>query len=112
MLRFSLALLLVAAIPLTGCVTASSVVPMGRDTYMISSTSGRAFPSRARIHAVKRANEFCDDRKLHMEPVSENSSTGILSQADFVFRCLDENDADYRRPNWHNDRGTVVVEKQ
>jgi hypothetical protein len=93
-------------------VTTSSVVPMGKDTYMISSTSGRAFPERARIYAVKHANAFCDARKLHMEPVSENSSTGMLSQADFVFRCLDENDVDYRRPDWHKDGGTVIIEKQ
>ena len=112
MLRFIPILLFVATLPVTGCVTTSNVVPMGKDTYMISSTSGRAFPERARIYAVKRANSFCDARKLQMEPVSENSSTSILSQAEFVFRCLNENDADYRRPDWHKDSGIVLIEKR
>ncbi len=112
MSKFLPVLLVVTAVSLTACATASKVVPMGRDTYMIDSTSGRAFPGRARMYAVKRANEYCDAQKQHMEPVSENSSTGMLSQAEFVFRCLDENDADYRRPDWHKDGGTVFIEKQ
>jgi hypothetical protein len=101
---------------LSGCELAppqpfSDVVPMGLDTYMLTSenrlgTSGSA----VKADLYRRANAFCEFKGKQLMPVREQSRDGvpgsgsysyvnsIPANAEIQFRCLDSSDPELTRP--------------
>lgn len=95
------ALVLSAAL-LAGCVSSSEIVPMGKDSYMVSGQArGGVMTGRSIIEATKSANAYCERKGLKMMPRNTNtegSATWAAETSTLVFSCLREDDPEYKRP--------------
>jgi hypothetical protein len=95
--------LIALAAALASCATVGSdVVPVGKDTYQLSMTGvGFATQANTNIKALKAANDYCSKMNKHMVP-QHSAESGVYGwsprQDSLVFRCLDENDPAYVRP--------------
>ena len=98
-----------------GCASSTGVIPFGKDTYMIT-TSSALLPfsgSGEQKSALTKALAFCAESGLQMTPVSSQSSTGgDFSTYEFVFRCLAEDDPAYTRPDWGSAPDVVIENRQ
>ena len=75
-----------------GCVSTSNVLELGRDTYAAS----------ARQSAFKTGSEKCNSLGKKFLLTNENVANtrmGIDTTVTLYFRCLDERDSEYVRPN-------------
>jgi hypothetical protein len=82
-----------------GCTT-SDIVPVGRDSFMVSSTSTSDLVS-APIMSAKAANRYCDARGEHMiirRTLTEPMGFGNTSN-NLIFSCVSDSDPEYSRPN-------------
>jgi hypothetical protein len=59
---------------LGGCHTVSDVVPTGRDTYMVTATTG-SLSEDAHVAAIRKANEYCNQRGL-AATITETTTSG------------------------------------
>lgn len=105
----------VGSIALVGCVSTSEVVPMGRDSYMVQSTSrGGVAAGKERIEAVKTANAYCAAQTKHMI-VRRTDTSGAAGWTPvtnaLVFSCVTDDDPEWKRPDLHKD-ANVVIEDQ
>ena len=105
-----------AALSLTMLVAAcasTGVVPMGRDTYMLSK-SGTALSSGATVKAslYREADAWCRKQGLVMVPLSEDSSDGVpgrhLANAEIRFRAVSPGDVENQRTNMKPVANTIV----
>ena len=88
---------------LAGCVTTSEVIPMGRDTFMVSTDARGGFTSSADLTAksVQKANLYCGSTGRQMVPdsVQNTGLRGFTPQENtFIFRCLTADDPGNQRP--------------
>lgn len=95
-------ILLCGAAMLSGC--ASSVVPAGPDTYMISTTEvGLTQGGRAKAAAYRKADEWCRKRGLVMVPIAVDQHSaepfGRYGGAELTFRALKPGDPEIQRYN-------------
>jgi hypothetical protein len=98
---FHASVLLIGMTLIAGC--ASSPVPMGQDTYMLSDTGAWSWSSGAALKGglFREADAFCRGQAKHLMPISAGSNDGSFSQfahADIQFRCLREGDPELGRP--------------
>lgn len=93
----------IAAISLTGCLSTSQVLEMGRDTYSVSATAdGYRLASQARESAFQAGTKKCTSLGKHFMFINESTTRtrrGIDTTVTVTFRCLNENDPEYARPN-------------
>lgn len=85
-----------------GCAT-SNIIPVGPETYMVTS-SGAGFSSAGVREAVfEKANAFCTEKGLVMIPVSFKAEEGRYGQnapnASLTFRALRSGDPAIQRPD-------------
>jgi hypothetical protein len=95
--------LLSATMLLSGC--ASGVVPMGRDTYMISGSSpGLIGTGSVRAKLLKQADKWCKERGLVMVPISYSGTDAVYggqwASAEVIFRAVPPSDAENVRPTY------------
>lgn len=97
------------ALTLVGCATTSGVLPFGKDTYTIT-VADLMGPASAQKGAITQATEHCAGEGKLLSPVSTQTSTspGGESSYQLVFRCLDEDDPEYTRPNWGPSPDVVI----
>ena len=82
---------------LSGCATMSDVAQTGKDTYTVSNQQRGGLTSWGEIKqaALKRANEFCAAKGLHMVSV-DMQTHGVRSltpqEAELTFRCVSDTD--------------------
>lgn len=100
---------------LAGC-QSSGPVPIGPDTYMLSSAGGFFTFSGGSVSAelFQEASRFCQSQGKQVMPVqvrSENSGYARPAQSDIQFRCLAANDPDLKRPNLQP-TPNVVIERR
>lgn len=101
---------------LTGCVTASEIVPAGKDSYMISASAmGGLNSGKGIIEATKTANAYC--AKSGKFIVIRHSETGGNAgfggeHSNLIFTCVNENDPEYGRPNLRKDNGVSTIENR
>ena len=76
-----------------GCASVSDVVPVGKDTYRVSSQMGGQFPSWSDVKglSLKRANEYCRETGKYMvegkwETHGARGWTPL--NAELTFQCL------------------------
>lgn len=95
---------ILAAIFMTGCLSTSQVLEMGRDTYSVTSTAdGYRLASQARESAFQAGTEKCTSlgkRFMFINESSARTRMGIDTTVTVTFRCLNENDPEYVRPNF------------
>jgi hypothetical protein len=98
------------ALATSGCVYPSDIVPAGKDSYMISSSTGSVFRSLGTSN-LKDANAYCDAQGRHMiirHTGTTMSGFGNRSN-DLLFSCVSDTDPEWQRPNLKSDP-TVRIE--
>ena len=97
----------------TGCITPSSVMKIGPDTYTISATATRNYAlSKARQMAYESAGKHCELLGKQFMLVNENTVSSAEDRdttINLTFRALDKDDPMYTRPEMRPD---VVIEDQ
>lgn len=105
----------IAAISLSGCLSTSQVLEMGRDTYSVTATAdGYRLASQARESAFQAGSEKCTSlgkRFMFINESTARTRMGIDTTVSVTFRCLNENDPEYARPNVRQ-TPDVVIEDQ
>lgn len=101
---------------LTGCVTASEIVPAGKDSYMVSaSAQGGMNSGKGIIEATKAANAYCS--KMGKFIVIRHTDTGGNAgfggeHSNLIFSCVNEDDPEYGRPRMRKDNGVSTIENR
>jgi len=105
----------VVAVLLSGCVSTSDVLEMGKDTYSVSATAdGYRSASSARQSAFEAGKEMCTKqgkRFMFMNESKSRTRMGIDTTVDVTFKCLSEDDPEYTRPRIRQ-APDVVIEDQ
>ncbi|MER0203084.1 MAG: hypothetical protein DU480_04330 [Nitrosomonas sp.] len=93
----------IISITLSGCLSTSQVLEMGRDTYSVTATAdGYRLASQARESAFQAGTEKCTSlgkRFMLINEATARTRMGIDTTVTVTFRCLHENDPEYVRPN-------------
>ena len=94
--------ILIATSVVAGCAS-SGPAPMGRDTYMLSSTGAWSWSSGGALKGdlFREADALCKSQGKQLMPVNTASRDGSFSQfaqAEIQFRCLAEGDPELARP--------------
>ena len=90
---------------LAGYTSPDPVLPMGKDTYMLSGTGAWSWSSGAALKGdlFREADAFCRSQDKQLMPVNTASNDGSfsrLAQAELQFRCLTEGAPELARPNF------------
>ncbi len=102
---------------ISSCASSSGVFQVGPDTYTIStggvltgSISGNR--TKAKRKGLEEANLFCSKMEKYIL-VSNTSmqSTGFGSTSDIIFKCLDKDDPEYKRPNYEKEADIKIENK-
>lgn len=97
LLTLSFALLLAA------CASTNDIVPVGKDTYIVSGwgkSPGGYSGAEVKANAIKEAGKFCAGQGKQIQVVSSTQrdmTFGVNATAELQFMCLSPNDADYSR---------------
>jgi len=95
-------IIIASLILIAGCAT-SNIIPVGPETYMVTS-SGAGFSSAGvRETVFEKANTFCTEKGLVMIPVSFKAEEGrpgrSVPNASLTFRALRSGDQAIQRPD-------------
>jgi hypothetical protein len=95
---------LALVLSLSACISSSDVVPMGPDTYMVSThqQGGIASPGGLVGRSATKANAYCAAMSKQMVPDGVQSQQNLwFNSTDntFMFRCYAANDARDQSPN-------------
>ena len=105
----------IIVITLSGCLSTSQVLEMGRDTYSVTATAdGYRLASQVRESAFQAGTEKCTSLGKRFMFINESTAStrmGIDTTVNVTFRCLNENDPEYVRPNIRQ-APDVVIENQ
>jgi hypothetical protein len=98
-------LIIVSGIVLAGCASASGVVPVGQDTFMVSrqAATGLSGMGSLKADAFQEANQYCETRGKLLQVVHTSESAppyllGNFPRVELQFMCLASNDAQLKRP--------------
>lgn len=85
------------------CTSVSEITPIGKDTFMLASSSNTTLGGgNLRAKLLKRASIFCKERNkslLLVDFSTADMAFGKTASAEICFRCLDEDDPEFIRPN-------------
>jgi hypothetical protein len=103
------------AIFLSGCASNSGVVPIGKDTFMVSRQAATGFSGSGTLkaEAFNEANQYCLSQKKTLQVVNTNEAQppyvlGNFPKAEVQFMCLDPNDSEIERPKLKKGADTVI----
>ena len=92
----------------------TGILPIGKDTYMVSKQTATGFQSAVGIKGeiLREANEFCAKQGLVMVIVSLNTKDGVpghsYATAELVFRAVRPEDAENQRPQLERGADTTI----
>src|SRR5271157_3462823 len=93
------------AIILAGCALNSGVVPIGKDTFMVSRQAATGFSGSGTLkaEAFKEANQYCLSQNKVLQIVNTTEAQppyvlGNFPKAEVQFMCLEPNDSELARP--------------
>jgi hypothetical protein len=104
---------------LAGCASNSGVIPIGKDTFMVSRQAATGFSGSGTLkaEAFQEAAQYCEKLGKSMQVVSthEASPPYILAnfpKAEVQFMCLDAQDAELNRPKLRKEADSVIEVKK
>lgn len=114
-----LGLLLVADGLLAGCsATSTGIVPMGRDTYMISKEQGSGFPGLGTMKGeiITEAVQYCRKQGKEFQIISTKETQppyilGNYPRSEIEFMCLNAGDKEFQRPKLQTVPNTIIQVK-
>ncbi len=84
-------LLMLLCLTMTGCSSVGTVIPVGGDTYMISSSGHYQAWTDLKTLCIERANEFCASQKKQVSVVNSDTH-GVRGwspqEVEFTFKCI------------------------
>ena len=98
---------------ITACAS-TGIIPIGKDTYMVSKQSATGYQSAVGIkgEVLAEANQFCAKQGLVMVLVSLNTKDGVpgrsYATAELVFRAVRLEDAENQRPMLERGADTTI----
>ena len=97
---------------LAACTSISEVVPVGKDTFMLtgSNNHSRSTGGEIKVELFKVANAYCASLGKELMPVKTSSVDARLfnsSTSDLYFRCLLAGDPELRRPDFNSVRESL-----
>jgi hypothetical protein len=99
----------------SGCALHSGVVPIGKDTFMVSRQAATGFSGTGTLKAdaFQEANNFCLSQGKNIQVVTTNESQPpyIMTnfpRAEITFLCLDENDQDLKRVRMERSPDVII----
>ena len=108
-------LVLLLCLGLAGCAINSGIVPMGKDTYMVSRQAATGFSGSGdlKARAFQEASHFCEKqgKKLQVVSTSEAKPPYIFAnfpKAEVQFMCLDANDPQLQRTRLEKSPDMVI----
>lgn len=101
---------------LSACAQSSSVLKMGPDTYTVSIHAApvRGGETGAKSLAIKEASQYClsENKQFLLKNMNARPSSHLPGgTADIIFRCLNENDPEYLRPNYSRSPDILIEER-
>jgi hypothetical protein len=103
------------AILLAGCALNSGVVPIGKDTFMVSRQAATGFSGSGTLkaEAFKEANQYCLSQKKVLQIVNTSEAQppyvlGNFPKAEVQFMCLEPNDSELARPKLKKEADSVI----
>lgn len=100
---------------LGGCVSTSNVLEVGKDTYSISATAdGFRDAASARQSAFSSGAEKCNGlgkKFMFLNESIAKTRMDIDTTVTIYFRCLNENDTEYTRPDIEKSPD-LIIEKR
>lgn len=107
--------LAIAVSVLSGCAANSGVIPIGKDTYMVSRQAATGFSGSGTLkaEAFQEANSFCRSQSKEVQVISTHEAAppyilGNFPKAEVQFLCLDQNDPALSRPVLRPEQATVI----
>ena len=101
---------------LTGCLSTSQILEMGRDTYSVTATAdGYRLASEARESAFKAGEKKCSSlgkRFMFTNESTTRTRMDIDTTVTVIFRCLNESDPEYTRPIIKKSPNVVIEDKR
>ena len=105
----------VSLLVLAGCASNSGVVPIGRDTFMVSREASplSTGSGNSKAEAFREANQYCTNQNRLLQVVNTIESkppygNGNLPKAEVQFMCLDAKDAELARPKLRKEADTII----
>ena len=112
MIRYSL---IAAIITLAGCASNSGIMPIGKDTFMVSRQAATGFSGSGTLkaEAFQEANGYCEELGKSLQVVRTNEAAppyilGNFPKAEIQFMCLDSRDAELSRPKLKKEADSVI----
>jgi hypothetical protein len=103
------------AIILAGCALNSGVVPIGKDTFMVSRQAATGFSGSGTLkaEAFKEANQYCLSQNKVLQIVNTTEAQppyvlGNFPKAEVQFMCLEPNDSELARPKLKKEADSVI----
>lgn len=107
------------SILITGCASNSGVVPIGKDTYLVSRQAATGFSGSGSLkaEAFQEANVYCVQQGKKLQVVSTHEAQppyvlGNFPKAEVQFMCLSETDFELSRPKLRKEADTIIQIKQ
>lgn len=96
---------IVTAMVLAGCASNSGIIPIGKDTYMVSRQAATGFSGSGTLkaEAFQEASAYCANQGKSLQVVSTQEAQppfllGNYPKAEVQFMCLTDGDAELGRP--------------
>lgn len=107
----------ISLIVLTGCMSTSEVVSVGKDTYMLMARGSGLLTSSAEvpIEAMKAANVHCASlgRRMIIRRTDTQGTPGLTDMSSsLVFSCVTEDDPEYKRPDLQKDPNVIIQDNR
>ncbi len=90
---------------LTGCAANSGIIPIGRDTYMVTRQAATGFSGSGNLkaEAFQEANQYCITQNKALQVVNTTEAQppfvfGNFPKAEVQFMCLSAGDVELARP--------------
>jgi hypothetical protein len=100
---------------LAGCASNSGIIPIGKDTYMVSRQAATGFSGSGTLkaEAFQEANSYCIAQGKKLQVVNTNEALppfilGNFPKAEVQFMCLTDSDFEMGRPKLHKEANTVI----
>ena len=103
------------ALTLSACTQSTGVLPMGPDTYSVTTSDELGGVVAAKRAAVSEATAYCTARGQQMVAMQSQSDVrrdwagDAIGHHDFTFRCLDPNDPQLGRPVIAGDERSLTI---
>lgn len=113
----AIATIVVTCLSLTACMSTSEVVPVGKDTYMLSARASGllASSSEVPIEAMKAANVHCASlgRRMIIRRTDTQGIPGLTDMSSsLIFSCVTEDDPEYKRPDLQKDPSVIIQDNR